>query len=258
MSTKQLIIAAATLFSIGVIVVLITTVFFDKPKSDNNLTVEKAIESANNEVIGDQDLKQTAKNIVQSGIVKSNTSNTTTAISDSPLGISSEFDEYRTFTDFEKEVELEKYKVDTLLDGSIVYSVSRENIKTLKLESKFYNIDLSKSICANRCTIIKTKMKYIVADLGLYYLSSFRTNDKIYWLGFIKNDQGYTFAQISEPEFRNAKTENFIDENITKINQKGQNSSEYSFNIKDQNSRIIDFKNSVTLLSLNNDNVGDD
>lgn len=259
MSIKQLIIAATTLFSIGVVIALVTTGFFDKTKSnENDLTIEKALESANNEAIGDQDLAETAKNIVQSGIVEGNTDNLITATFESEDGSFSESEEYNTFVTFEKQVELDKYKVDTLLDNSVVYSLGREDIKSLNLETKFFNLNQNKNICINKCILIKTKTKYIIANSGLYYLSSFSANDKIFWLGFVKNSNDYTFAQISEPEFRNAQIDSFVDENIIKINQKGPNSSEYSFDIKDKDSIVVDFKDSSAVTDANNESLGED
>jgi hypothetical protein len=256
MSTKQLLIFASIVFSIGVLAALVSLGFFNKPQNSSGPTIEQALQSASDQAVGSQNLTETAKNIVQSGITTN-----TTIVTNIPETNLSEFEEYSTFASFAKEGLVDKYKVDTLLDGSTVYSLSREEINLLGLDSRFYNLSQDPTLCENRCTLIKTKTGYLIGDLSIYYLSSFAVNGKIYWIGFIKDKEGYTIAQISEPYFKNAQVDNFTGQNITKINQKGPNSSEFVFDIQGNKSIEVDFKFSRSLPVegfINGEPIGDD
>jgi hypothetical protein len=237
MSTKNLIFIAIGVFTVGIMVALVTGGFLNKPSADTGPTFEQGLQKATEESFNGQNPADVAKGVIQK-VVKEN---------DQIISIEPAQDgEYETYSGLNKPIDeklLEKFKVDTLLDGTIVYSLSREDIKSTGLSS-VYLIEIDPGRCLNNCTFVKTRKEYIKVSPLMYYLSSFSYNDKIYWIGFNKDVQGYTWAQISEPSFINSNADYFINKNIKKINQKEANSSIYIFDLEDGKSVTVDFKQS--------------
>jgi hypothetical protein len=231
MSNRTIIILVMSLLGLGTILGLINLGFFGSNKS--NLTIEKGLQDASLQSFDSQNIPDTAKSILQNTITQNNQNEV--------VKESLEYYEYKSFTKIENLDLLEKYKVDTLLDNTIVYALTREAIGKLGIDA-YYRLGYDEKLCLSACTLVKTKDRYLVIDYDVYYLSSFSKNDKIFWIGFIKNADGYVYAKIAEPDFLNPKIVYFTGQNVTKINQKSPNSSEYSFELKNGDSIMVDFK----------------
>lgn len=248
MSNRTIIITVISLLAIGVILALINLGTFGGNKN-SNITVDKVIQDANEEAFGGQDISNTAKAILQKGIASNDQSNIE--------GGNEDYFEYNTIYSIENAPLLDTYKVDKLLDDTLVFSLSRDAISKLNLQN-YYPIDKNEKLCISGCTLAKQKDKYLIIDSNVYYLSSFSKANKTIWIGFVKGDNGYVYAKIAKPGFLNPKAVYFTGQNIIKINQKGPNSSEYSFDIKDKDSIVVDFKDSSAVVDANNESLGEE
>jgi hypothetical protein len=241
MTKHTLIIVTVSLLGVGLLITLVNSLLYRGGGRQSGPTIDQALKSASDQSFGSQSVQDSAKSIIQQGIAKND--QTTAPIENS------EFDEYKTsfdledlksFTKIDNLQLLEKYKVDTLLDGTIVYSLTREAIGQLNLD-KYYRLGYDEELCRSTCVLVKTKIKYLVLDYNIYYLSSFTKDSSIVWIGLIKNSDGYVYAKIAEPNFLNPKLVYFTGGNVIKINQKSSNSSEYSFDIKNGDSASVNF-----------------
>jgi hypothetical protein len=236
MSNRNLIILAIILVTLGLVIAIGTSGVLNKKDTNNDLTINQALQKASDQALNGQDTKKSAIGVLQKAI---QTNDNLKKPTPTP-GVNEYGANTLALDTFDANV-LSKFKVDTLVDGSTVYALSREDITGNKW-TRYFPVDSDKNRCKNTCALIKTAKEYVIPDLNIYYLSSFKKDTQTYWIGFIKTSDGYTYAQISDPYFAKAKTVYFTGEYIKKINQKEQSSSIYSFDIDGQKPITVDFK----------------
>jgi hypothetical protein len=234
MSNRNLQIAFISLLGVGILVAMVILGVFSGKNNTNTASFDQALKTATDNTFGNENIPNTAREIIQTGLTQNDLTNSGSSISDT----------LNTFESVDDPKLLEKYKVDTLIDGTIVYSLTREAIQLLNINS-YYGLGYNEKTCLSTCSLLKTKDSYLALDYDIYYLSSFEKDGKVLWIGFVKNSENYVYAKIAEPNFLNAKTVYFTGGTVTKINQKGSNSSQYSFDIKNGDPISVEFKDKV-------------
>jgi hypothetical protein len=234
MSNRNLQIAFISLIGVGILVAMVISGVFSGKNNTNTTSFDQALKTTTDNTFGNENIPNTAREIIQNGLIQNDLTNSGSNIDDT----------LNTFDSIDDPKLLEKYKVDTLLDGTIVYSLTREDIQLLNINS-YYGLGYDEKTCLSTCSLVKTKDAYLALDYDIYYLSSFEKEGKVLWIGFVKNTENYVYAKIAEANFLNAKTVYFTGGTVTKINQKGANSSEYSFDIKDGDPVSVNFRDKV-------------
>jgi hypothetical protein len=136
-------------------------------------------------------------------------------------------------TDKKLITKLSTYKVAELLNGSIVYDVPNAVVTNDKV--LFQQIDLETNACLQNCILIESGGKFIFGLKGVYYLTSFSKENKVFWLSFVKSDDGFVTALISEENFKNSKEIIFTNSFVSKILEPKNNSGEIDFEIRSGN-----------------------
>ena len=242
MSRKNLFILALILFTVGVALVIGNSGVLNQPKKTDQTSISDAVQKAAQEATGGQSFRDAADSILGGTTtpVPSTTTNTvgggTVTVDSIPAGQPEDIDQVILPKDAIDEARLSQYKVDALLDGSNVYNISRDKIKDEKI-----NIELDKLRCFVSCLLIKTPEDWMTADFA-YYLSSFKKNDDILWIAFYKTGDGYTYAEISKPRFKDRASYYLTDDRVLNIFQKDALNGIYLFETDRPSLITIDFK----------------
>lgn len=236
MPRNKLIITSMIFLTIGIVLVVASSGILNNNDSTDNLTIENAFQIATDQALDGQDIPETALTILRSGLEENeNTSSENTVIVPEP---------YQLPLNANLPESLEANLVDTLIDGSKVYYLSRDYINSNNL-NKILSLESTEEKCINGCILIKTNKSYSVANTSIYYVSSFVIDSKPYWLSFVKTNDGYTYAQISDPYFLNSKVIYFTNEYVKKINRTELYSSKYKFELESGETITVDFKDKV-------------